>query len=233
MAREVALSNGGVVIVDDEDYDMVSRWRWRRNGDYASRSAWDKQKKRTGPILMHRFLLNAPPNRFVDHINRDTLDNRRENLRLIPRGANPQNKEVRSETSTGVRGVQRTKGGRYVAQVGFHQDGKRRNLYLGTFATIEEADAAAKEGRRRHLPYSAEALSSVPARIERSPSPPPMPAPKYRSPDSYPCGHPRSEENSRRDRRGYKYCCACNNLRASRHRRAKRAAKQEEKSAGR
>jgi len=94
MAREIPLSQGGVTLVSDEDYEELSRYRWFRTGcGYAARhqkvpdSSWAYTA-----VLMHRHIVQPPDNLCVDHINRDRLDNRRCNLRACTAWQNAQNR---------------------------------------------------------------------------------------------------------------------------------------------
>ena len=63
-------------LVDDEDYERVAAVRWREENGLAVAA---NQRPR---LTMHRFVLEAPAGQDVFHRNRDTLDNRRENLLL-------------------------------------------------------------------------------------------------------------------------------------------------------
>lgn len=72
-----------------------------------------------------------PSNMQIDHINGDRSDNRIENLRLCTQSQNNVNRVISKRDLP--RGVYR-KGNRYIAQV--------RNTHLGTFTTIEDAEAA-------------------------------------------------------------------------------------------
>lgn len=85
---KVAISRGLFALVDDEDYPSVSTHTWRaiptgRTKDvfYAATHIGTSRKDRKS-VLMHRYVLNAKKNEIIDHKNHDTLDNRKENLRL-------------------------------------------------------------------------------------------------------------------------------------------------------
>jgi hypothetical protein len=75
--RYVSLSNGGSAIVDDEDYERMSRHNWWRNSTgYASR------EEHGHVIKMHREIMSTPKGMHTDHINMNRLDNRKANLRV-------------------------------------------------------------------------------------------------------------------------------------------------------
>lgn len=83
--------------VDDEDYDLVSQYRWyaidnrKKRTAYASRSL-DRNGKRTSE-LMHRLILGAQPGQFVDHKDGDGLNNVRSNLRIATKMQNACNRK--------------------------------------------------------------------------------------------------------------------------------------------
>jgi GTP:adenosylcobinamide-phosphate guanylyltransferase len=102
------------------------------------------------------MLMCEPVNMVVDHIDADTTNNRRNNLRVITNAQNIQNKKgARRDSNTGIRGVNWHKpSNKWVAR--FQVDGKRINL--GTFDDINEAEKAVKEARAKYMPFSKEAL---------------------------------------------------------------------------
>src|SRR5947207_850674 len=106
--REITLTRGLIALVDDEDYDrVVGLGRW-----YADIWHGTRTYAKHGYIYMHRFimkpLMNFPDlaKIDIDHINGNTLDNRKENLRLCTRSENMLNKNViiRSDNKSGVKG---------------------------------------------------------------------------------------------------------------------------------
>jgi hypothetical protein len=82
----------------------------------------------------------------VDHINRNGLDNRRENLRLATRSQNMANKTVYLTNKLGVKGVY-LRNNRYRAQIQV----EGRKIMLGTFDTLDEAREAYKQAAVKHF----------------------------------------------------------------------------------
>jgi len=116
MVMHLTLSRGLVALIDDEDYDLLSKIKWcakpRRSlsgGHYACKTIKPNQ------VYLHRFILNAQKGEIVDHINGDGLDNRRCNLRLTDLKGNAANKRI-PPSASGYRGVVRAlrKGGEFV-----------------------------------------------------------------------------------------------------------------------
>ena len=105
-SSSLVLSDGTMALVSAVDWSRLSAWSWHKqtNGyvirkeriGTRSRSAERsgvKQKWRT--VLLHREIMGAQRGEEVDHINRDRLDNRRSNLRLVTHKENCQNRDNR------------------------------------------------------------------------------------------------------------------------------------------
>jgi hypothetical protein len=88
-------------------------------------------------VYMHRLLMAAPSGLCVDHIDGNTLDNRRANLRLATHSENLRNMKRKKNNRSGYRGVHRVRN-RWCAQITCN----RKVRTLGTFATAEEAHEA-------------------------------------------------------------------------------------------
>lgn len=105
--KEIILTRGKVALVDDEDFDNISKssWHCTKNG-YAAHGVGDPNKKRkTNIYLMHRELLSAPKGLDVDHVNGDKLDNRRINLRLCKHSDSTKNIGFRKNVTSEYKGV--------------------------------------------------------------------------------------------------------------------------------
>jgi hypothetical protein len=96
MTREIPLTRGQVALVDDADYEWLSQWKWSAQYNPYTKSFYAVRRIHNGKAkpeypLMHRLILNAAKGVQVDHKNRMTTDNRRDNLRLCTIGQNRAN----------------------------------------------------------------------------------------------------------------------------------------------
>lgn len=139
--RTITMVNGrGVALVDDADFDELSRYRWYSVKGYAVRRAVI-DGKRAFP-RMHRQLLSAEPGQLVDHINGNTLDNRRANLRTVTPSQNSMNRRKRKAGTSRYIGVIR-QGERWHAYA--------KNRCIGRFRSEAEAALARDAWMREHF----------------------------------------------------------------------------------
>lgn len=128
------------VLLDIEEYERLGR-RSLSIGSHGYAQLW------TGVtvVLLHRWLMDVPGGTgyrvIVDHINRDPLDCRRENLRLVTPSQSNLNRSIPARDLPV--GVHRIRSGRYQARLKRH----RVTTYLGTFDTPELAAAAVEAAR--------------------------------------------------------------------------------------
>jgi hypothetical protein len=147
-------------LVSPEDHEQLSRYRWRpSHTGYATCQIWlsgkPTNKKMHRAVMFPGYMGGPNTGRVgideVDHINGDRLDNRRENLRLANRSQNQWN-SIKKPGNNPAKGVYRRVGrSRFEARVTVN----RRVLYLGDYATAEEAAAVVAEARiRLHGEYA-------------------------------------------------------------------------------
>lgn len=143
---EVELSKSRVALIDESDAWLIGRCSWcsTENGRNPHVYAKGRPPELLGRFVrMHRYLIGVDSALLCDHINGNTLDNRRCNLRLVTTSQNNMNQVV-------VQGRVKFKG------VTFTNSGftacickDKRVRHLGTYATALEAalayDAAAIE----------------------------------------------------------------------------------------
>lgn len=137
--------DGKFALVDDEDFERLSQFSWCVSTlGYAVFSRRNGSKVVT--TFMHLLVVPKADNKHVDHINRDKLDNRKENLRSVPVSVNIHNSNRTKISKSGYRGVsQHTQTGRWRARI------KVRNVTheIGFFGTPEEASAAYENYRKK------------------------------------------------------------------------------------
>jgi hypothetical protein len=144
-------------IIDAADAQLA-RHKWHlRDGRYAVRSYQIARVKHN--VYLHRAVLGLVPGDGLegDHIDRNKLDCRRSNLRIVTHAQNQQNLSPRSNGSSRYRGVSwDRRSGRWYAYG--HANGKMVNL--GLFADELEAAEVASAHRREHQPFSNEPASA-------------------------------------------------------------------------
>ena len=97
--KQIPLTQGKRTTVDDEDYSKLSKHKWCVSQSYCGDLTAIRRKGNV-IIRMHRVIMNASRGMDIDHINHDTLDNRRCNLRICTRSQNQQNQlPLRGKTS--------------------------------------------------------------------------------------------------------------------------------------
>lgn len=130
---------GEAILVDDQDLPLIAGRRWRIQR-VLSRYVYAIECGKKG-VLMHRLISGAPSGKSVDHINGDTRDNRRANLRVCTHQQNMWNRRsVRS--LSGFKGVYRQSGmDAWVACIG----PSKGRTYLGTFRDPVDAARAYDE----------------------------------------------------------------------------------------
>ena len=133
----IELATGEEVLVDAEDFERVSQHKWQIHPKGYAKGRLQ---------YMHRFIMNAPKNMQIDHINDNKLDNRKSNLRLCTNAQNQMSKGLQSNNTSGYRGVYwDKKHNRWGSIIKFNQ----KQIRLGFYDDVKEAarvyDSKAKE----------------------------------------------------------------------------------------
>ena len=132
--KEIILTKGYVALVDDCDYEKVAIHSW-----YAATTTYRADgtpriyaAKGTNPCYMHRFILQAAKLTMVDHIDGNTLNNQRANLRLCTNAENSRNSKGTKGTTSKYKGVHFRRAGQdWLAQITCNY----KNIYIGIYKT--------------------------------------------------------------------------------------------------
>ena len=134
---EIVLCNSrgvdvGHALIDLDDVEQCKQYKWHmRARNYVTATIPNGTKCSTTKIHLHRLIAGCDKSNIViDHINRNPLDNRKANLRIVSQQTNT--------TNNGAVGVIQVPSGRYQASVTRHY----QRIYLGTYDTLTEAIAA-------------------------------------------------------------------------------------------
>lgn len=153
MTKQIPLTKGKFALVDDEDFEFLSQWKWHFNNRYACRCIYTyadgverKQKNRKQiRIFMHREIMNPPSDKEIDHINRCGLDNRKSNLRICTREQNARNSLPSSyagkDKESIYKGVYLRKD-RNKKWVSYIMGKNKKTIYIGGFYSEIEAAIA-------------------------------------------------------------------------------------------
>ena len=124
------------MLVDDDDYNEMVKYKW--NFCTNGHSSWvQRTLADNSTIKAHRSILKVPKGLVVDHINHNTLDNRKSNLRICTDAQNKMNCKMYINQKVGFKGVYKHNNG-YVAQISM----KGKKHYIGFYSTKEEAAKA-------------------------------------------------------------------------------------------
>jgi hypothetical protein len=135
--------SGCKVLIDDEDYERVNKYRWHLDRPYFRRTGNFYFKTRPSidgtrhTWALHHFIFGTPAKGMcLDHVNRNTLDNRKSNFRFATHQQNKYNQKCRKDSTSGYKGVSiQTHCQKYVVRIVY--DRKRHSL--GTYSDSIEA----------------------------------------------------------------------------------------------
>lgn len=133
---EILLPCGYTTLVDSRDAKWLELFPWRSIKNHNTRYVKFNPFKNSNHVQLHRVIADAPDGVYVDHINGDGLDNRRENLRLCSNAQNQHNARLSKMNTSGVKNVCWHRGiGRWYATL--RKNGKV--VWQETFTDLQEA----------------------------------------------------------------------------------------------
>ena len=134
---------------DKEDYDLVKQYCWSVDNSTGYAKTIDRINN-TGKLYLHRLVMGCTKGDkiIIDHIDRNKIDCRKKNLRIVNNSQNTMNSCIRSDNISGVRGVSWDKRkNKWVAKITVNQ----QNIILGYYNSFEDAEKARKIGEDKYF----------------------------------------------------------------------------------
>lgn len=130
--KKIKLTQGKFALVDDEDFEWLSKWKWHYTHGYAKGGSNGKSM-----VYMHRLILGITnPKEITDHKDRNGLNNQKNNLRIVNRSINGLNRNKYKNNTSGYRGVTWHKQRKHwMAQISIN----KKCQFLGFFNSAKEA----------------------------------------------------------------------------------------------
>lgn len=102
--KEIVLTKGQVALVDDEDFERLNSVKWharkKRNTFYALRCITVGPNNKRKTQYMHQMLIECPEGMETDHVDGNGLNNQKDNLRIVTKRQNQQNRHCSKKTNT-------------------------------------------------------------------------------------------------------------------------------------
>src|SRR5574344_500191 len=140
-----------IAIIDLEDLDRVKKITWGvtkslRGDCFYVRGKYQVEDKWKN-ISLHRYIIDCPKNMVVDHINRNTFDNRKENLCICTTQDNNNNRGVFRRNSNKLKGAYYHNGSKIWYSILILN---KQRIWLGTFKNELEAHKAYIQAKKEH-----------------------------------------------------------------------------------
>lgn len=160
---KIPLNNYKYALIDEVDIPFINRYQWHaapRHGAWYVQTTIRDHQGRARTLYLARLIMSARNGQEVDHKDHNPLNNARENLRLCTPTQNQHNTRARKNSRSQFKGVYPVRGGKWAAQI--HR--KSQKIYLGAFATEEDAAKAYDEAAKMH--YGEFACLNFPGKLE-------------------------------------------------------------------
>lgn len=134
---------------DKEDFELVKQYCW----DIDSSNGYVKtidNINNTGKLYLHRLIMGCKKNDgiTIDHINRNRVDCRKNNLRIVTRCQNNMNMAIRCDNTSGRKGVHYNKlKNKWEAKISVN----KKKIWLGSYEEFEDAVRAREEAEEKYF----------------------------------------------------------------------------------
>ena len=137
---KIYLTQNKYCLVDRINYSHLNTIKWHA---VLIENKWYARNSKIG--YMHRYINKTPKNMFTDHINGDSLDNRKENLRAVTPEQNVLNSSIAKNNTSGVTGITWLKlQNSWQTRIRINY----KNIFLGNFKLKKDAIEARKRAEK-------------------------------------------------------------------------------------
>jgi hypothetical protein len=150
MMKRIPLTKGKEALVDDQDYECVSQFRWHTSVSGVSNHAARKEPGSRKTVYMHQLvasLMDIPTGVHIDHKDTNGLNNCRDNLRQATHRKNLMNRGPQTNNTSGFKGVYLYRGTKWRATITV----KGKNYHIGNFDDKVEAAKAYNTAAKKHF----------------------------------------------------------------------------------
>jgi len=135
--------------IDLDDVEQLKNFKWYEHRGKWGSYAVSRDRNNNGKyIRLNRLLLNPKRNNVVDHINRDSLDNRRKNLREVSNRLNCCNTKISKNNTSGCVGVVFNKrANKWMSQIKVNY----KSIHLGYFKNFQDAVNVRKQAELKYF----------------------------------------------------------------------------------
>lgn len=138
-----------IILLDDSDYDRIIKLGIRltlsKSNKHKDETYYVRFNLNGKKIYLHRWIMNCPQDKVVDHINHNPLDNRKCNLRIVTERENLMNKKNNTTSVAGVHYIKRNKTYRATIYI------NNKLIHLGQSKDINIAIKLRKEAEHKYL----------------------------------------------------------------------------------
>lgn len=142
LMKEIQLTQGKVALVDDEMYEYLNQFKWYANNMHGKFYAVRNHRENKGKqikIPMHRLIIKPDKYMVIDHLDGNSLNNQKNNLRICNHIQNSMNRIIYINNKSGFKGVYWNKpSAKWMAYISFGN----KMLYLGLFINPKDAARA-------------------------------------------------------------------------------------------
>lgn len=132
-------------IFDINDFEKVSKYHWYEETNGYIRSSG---KRKEDKIFLHRLIMDFPDGVGIDHINHNTFDNRKSNLRIATTSQNAMNRIRGSNNTSGATGVVWLKNEKkWKAEIKVND----KTIYLGAYEKFDDAVKTRKDAENKYF----------------------------------------------------------------------------------